>query len=263
MTADTSQPASVCVAMAAYDEAVALDSLLERWQGVLARMGRPYRFVVVDDGSRDATPDILRGWAARLPLRVITHAVNLGLGAGLRDALSAAAEEAQPGDVIVTMDSDATHPPELLPDMLDSIESEGADVVIASRYRQGSEVVGLSGTRTLASLCARLLYGVVFPIAGVRDYTCGYRAFRASCLQSALAEYGDRFFQEPGFEATADILIKLAPLGFRFAEVPFVLRYDMKGGASKMRFARTVWRSVVLLARRRFDLRGVKRRSRG
>jgi dolichol-phosphate mannosyltransferase len=246
---------AVRVALPACNEEAALPPLLEACRRTLEALGRPYRVVVVDDGSRDGTPDVLSRWAERVPMRVITHPQNLGLGATIRDALLAALEGAGPDDVIVTMDADNTHPPALIPAMVESVEGEGADVVIASRYRPGSRVVGLGPVRRLMSHGARVLYKSLLPVPGVRDYTCGYRAYRASVLRRALAVYGDALFEEAGFEAMADLLLKLAALGLRFAEVPLVLRYDRKGGASKMKVARTAWRSLRLMLRRRRTLR--------
>ena len=258
MTTETPPAATVHVALPAYNEEANLSKLLGRWEQVLASIGQPHRFVIVDDGSKDATPDILREWAERIPLHVVTHEVNQGLGATIRDALRTAAEGAAPDDVVVTMDADNTHPPELVPCMLERMRDKGADVVIASRYRKGSRVVGLSRWREFMSFGARLVYKTIFPIHHVRDYTCGYRAYRASCLQRAFDVYGDSFVELDGFESMADILLKLSTLGLHFEEVPFVLRYDLKGGESKMRVGQTALRSVKLVLKRRFQLRKVK-----
>ena len=137
----------------------------------------------MDDGSRDATPRILQEYSRRLPLTVVTHEVNQGLGNTIRDALVEAARLAGSEDIILTMDADNTHPAGLMLRMVQSV-LEGNQLVIASRYRYGSRVVGLSAVRRLMSWGARVLFQMVFPIPGVRDYTCGYRAYRADLLQT-------------------------------------------------------------------------------
>ena len=131
--------------------------------------------------------------------------------------------------------------------------NEGADVVIASRYRSGSRVVGLSLWRRFMSLGARILFQTVFPILGVRDYTCGYRAYRARLLRQAFALYGDRFIEHAGFQCMADILLKLSRFNPVFREVPMILRYDRKGGASKMQVGTTVVNTLELVLQRRFE----------
>jgi dolichol-phosphate mannosyltransferase len=127
-------------------------------------------------------------------------------------------------------------------------------VVIGSRYVPGARVVGVPFHRRLLSYNASLLMRAVFPIEGVRDYTCGFRAYRASILQKAFARYSERLISQKGFSCMVDILLKLRTLDHPImAEVPLVLRYDLKHGMSKMRAARTIVDTLVLMAR---NLRG-------
>lgn len=239
----------------AYNEAENLPALLERLEevfAVLERQGHDHAYVIVDDGSKDETPEILERFASRLPITVITHSPNQGLGPTIRDGLRKASEMADPGDLVFSMDADNTHPAGLLVRMTQAIR-EGNDVVIASRYRSGSRVVGLSAFRKLMSVGARLLFQVTFPIPGVRDYTCGYRAYRAAVLQEAFRRHGDSFIEHQGFQCMADILLKLSRLDPIMCEVPMILRYDLKKGESKMRVGTTVLNTLKLLARRRFS----------
>ena len=97
----------------------------------------------------------------------------------------------------------------------------------------------------------RCLFQLFFPTRGIRDYTCGYRAYRASVLTEAFRRYGDDFVNQEGFQCMVDILIKLRRMDLIFREVPLILRYDLKGGASKMNVARTVRRTLELMAQRR------------
>ncbi len=244
---------TVWVALPAYNEAPRLPGLLSRWAKVLPEIGSRFRYVIVDDGSSDETPEILREFAERQPAEIITHRPNQGLGASLRDGLRHVADCGGDDDVVVMMDADNTQPPELLPEMLERMESTGCDVVIASRYRAGAEVVGLSGLRRFMSFGARVLFQLCFPIRGVRDYTCGFRLYRVSLIQRALAVYGDRFCDRNGFECTADILLRLAKLGASFQEVGMVLQYGAKEGESSMRVGRTVRQTLGLMLSRRFE----------
>jgi dolichol-phosphate mannosyltransferase len=183
----------------------------------------------------------------------VRHVKNRGLGETIRDALSVSAGLAAPDDVIVTMDADNTHSPTLIPAMVRAIQN-GSDVVIASRYRHGSRVVGLALSRHLMSYGARFLFQLAFPLKGVRDYTCGFRAYRASLLKDAFARYGNTFVQERGFSAMAEILLKLRALRPRFSEVPMVLRYDFKSGDSEMRVGATVMKTLRMIHRLRTQL---------
>jgi dolichol-phosphate mannosyltransferase len=183
-------------------------------------------------------------------VRLQRHATNLGLGPTLRDGLFVAAVAAADADVVVTMDADDTQPPELIPVMMRRI-ADGADVVIASRYEAGARTLGVPMYRRALSRAGSLMFRMVLPIQGVRDFTCGYRAYRASVLKAAIQAYGDRFVDQQGFQSMVDVLLKLRGRGLTFAEVPLVLRYDAKSGASKMKVGATIGRTLLLLWRRR------------
>jgi dolichol-phosphate mannosyltransferase len=129
--------------------------------------------------------------------------------------------------------------------------SEGYDVVIASRYREGSRTIGVPVLRRALSRGASWLFRAVFPIQGVRDYTCGYRAYRAGVVRSAIARYGEEFLDQDGFQCMVDILLKLRPMHLVFGEVPFILRYDYKEGGSKMNVSKTVRDTLGLMWKRR------------
>jgi dolichol-phosphate mannosyltransferase len=182
---------------------------------------------------------------------LLQHGGNQGLGATLRDGLVHAAEQAGPRDILVTMDADDTHTPGLILRMARMI-TEGHDVVIASRFRPGSRTIGVPLYRRALSYFGALLLRVVFPIRGVKDFTCGYRAYRAAVIHEAFDQYGDQFLDQDGFQCMVDILLKLRRMHLIFGEVPFILRYDIKSGASKMNVGRTITRTLGLMARRRF-----------
>lgn len=240
---------TVYVVLPVYNERERIGRLLERIDEAQQESALPYRIVLVDDGSRDGTAEIVAGYAARLPLTVRTHPHNLGLGATIRDGLVEAAGLAAPRDIVVTMDADDTHTPGLIQRMTRMI-SEGYDVVIASRYRPGSRSLGVPWRRRFVSYSGSWIFRLLLPIRGVKDYTCGYRAYRAEVIQDALAEYGAAFLDQDGFQCMVDILLKLRRRPLIFGEVPFVLRYDFKQGGSKMRVGPTIVNTLLLIARR-------------
>ena len=243
----------VWIVLPAYNEEASLPPLLDRIEETLFDSGLEGRVVLVDDGSQDRTGEIASAYAHRLAMVHLTHEVNQGLGATIRDGLTKACELAEPEDVIVSLDADNSHPPELIPRVVSRVR-EGNDVVVASRYQPGSAIRGVPFLRRLMSFGAGLLFRLIYPVPGVRDYTCGYRGYRARILQQALAEEGERFFDQDGFQCMVDILLKLSRRPLVFGEVPLVLRYDLKGGVSKMRVAQTVRKTLTLLVRRRFGL---------
>lgn len=242
---------TIYVVLPAYNEEAAIGSLLHRIGEAMREAALPYQVILVDDGSQDATVAIVKECARRMPIVLEQHLHNLGLGPTVRDGLTAATQLAEDQDIVVTMDADDTHTPGLIAEMVQMI-SEGHDVVIASRYQHGARTVGVPLLRALLSRSASIVFRILFPIPGVRDFTSGYRAYRAQVIKGAFARYGQRFLDQQGFQCMVDILLKLRPMNLSFGEVPMILRYDRKGGESKMKVFRTALATLRLMLRIRF-----------
>ena len=241
----------VYVALPAFNEEAGIGRLLTRIDEAMQEAGQPYQVVVVNDGSKDRTAEVVSEYSKSMPVTLKEHTANQGLGATIRDGLVAAADLAEDRDIIVTMDADDTHTPGLIVRMVRMI-SEGYDVIVASRYQPGARTVGVPAYRRLVSYFASIVFRVVLPIKGLRDFTCGYRAYRGEVIKRAIKEYGPRFVDQEGFQCMVDILLKLRNLHLLFGEVPLVLRYDYKEGASKMKVGSTIVRTLALVVRRRF-----------
>ncbi len=241
----------IIVTLPAYNEEDDIATLLDTVSSVLESDGLDFEILVVEDGSTDRTMEILQRYQATLPLTIHPHEKNEGLGPTIRDGLKLASERGGPNDIVVTLDSDNSHNPGLIRRMVGMIR-EGHDIVIASRYQPGARVVGLTKVREIMSIGVSWMMRLTFPIPNVRDYTCGFRAYRVSALRRCFAEYGDKFVDQVGFQCMADILLKARMIDLIMGEVPMLLRYDLKQGTSKMRVARTVKNTLLLMARRRF-----------
>lgn len=229
------------VFLPAYNEAIALPRLVKKFDEELRRLGGPYGIVVLDDGSADDTLAVARDLSRSYPIEVLRHETNRGLGETMRDGLEYLAKISADEDVLVTLDCDDTHEPRYLPAALCKLK-EGNDVVILSRFAPGGGQEGLSPVKTVLSMGAGFFLKLFFPIRGVREYSCGYRVFRASILKKALRRFGGDFIRHPhlGFVVTPEILIRFRMLGARIAESPFVLRYDQKPTPSTNRPWRTI-----------------------
>ncbi|HBB35145.1 MAG TPA: hypothetical protein DC064_25985 [Cyanobacteria bacterium UBA9273] len=221
--------------MPAYNEEKSLPALLPKIEQVMNERGWDYWIIVCDDGSSDRTRELLAEYAQSLPLDIVYHKINRGLGESIRDLFEYAADICQPADIIVRMDCDDTHEPQFIPSLIAKI-SEGYDVVIASRFRPGGGQLGVSKYRAFISYGANIFMKLFFGIKGVRDSSCGFRAYRAGLIKQAIRFYGNNFIQMKGlgFTSTLEKLVKLQILGAKFVEVPFVLRYDQKQSPSKM-----------------------------
>jgi len=223
------------VLLPAFNEGPSIESLILKVYESARKVTEDVKVIVCDDGSSDTTPEILSAISKHLPVEVITHKLNRGLGETIRDLIERACEITDPPDVIVRLDADATHEPMYFLEMYRALDG-GADIVVASRFATGGGQIGVPRYRELLSRGANIFMRIVFRIDGLREFSSGFRMYRADILQRAVALYGNNFIQIKGlgFTCTLEKLVKLNMIGARFVEVPFVLRYDRKVSSSKM-----------------------------
>ncbi len=139
--------AMISCVVPAYNEHDNLALLLPRLKGVLAQTGANWEVIVVDDGSRDATPLLMAGWMRQPGFRYVQLSRNFGK----EPAISAGLQAAQ-GDAVIILDADLQHPPDLLPTMLARWQA-GVDMVYAVRENRDDESLGKRwGTRLFYSL---------------------------------------------------------------------------------------------------------------
>jgi dolichol-phosphate mannosyltransferase len=207
--------------------------------------------ILVDDGSTDTTAQtsLDESHSLGISLRLVQHSQNAGLGQAIKTGLTTFLEVSQEGDFVATMDCDNTQPPELLIKMYNLIVAGSCDIAIASRYKKGSRVIGLSTFRMLMSYGVSWLFRIMAPISGVKDYTCGYRIYNRSLLVNLFEYYRDNLFTEKGFACMIDLLLKTKLFNPQVTEVPMVLRYDQKPTASKMKVLKTIVQTLKILSK--------------
>lgn len=169
----------VCVVVPTYNEASNLGELIHR---VLELPLPNLRVLVVDDASPDGTGEIADALATDHPDRVsvLHRAGKEGLGrayvAGMRRALDDGA------DYVAQMDADLSHPPSYLPQLLGTLLSTGAGVVIGSRYIPGGSLAQDWGAhRRLLSGWANTYLKTVLELP-IRDVTAGYKVWSRAAL---------------------------------------------------------------------------------
>lgn len=241
----------ITVVLPAYNEEKTIILLLTEIRRLLKERFGKAKIIIVDDGSTDGTSDMVKEFRD-LDTKLIKHITNQGLGEAVKTGLLEAVRISSDSDVIVTMDADNSHCPGLLFRMASLID-EGNDVIIASRYVKGARVLGFSRKRRLISAAGSLFLRTLFPTKGVRDFTSGYRVYRAAVLRKAFDNWGDAFINESGFTCIVDILLKLRKMNnVVINEVPLILHYDYKFSASKMDISKTMKRTFKLAIKRFF-----------
>ena len=221
----------------AYNEAENIPRLLHDLAPVARELGA--RVIIVDDGSTDGTADVIREHAGDMHLAIVTHTVNRGLGTAINSGIRAALGESSDDDAIVTLEADTTSDLSDLPKMLELFDA-GADVVLASVYAPGGQILGVKGWRLLASKSVSNTFRVLGGLRDIHTLSSLYRVYRAGTLRRAAATYGYLLVREPGFAANVEILLKLYNAGSVVAEVPTTNDWRTRKGESKMQLKPTV-----------------------
>jgi len=216
----------VSVGVAVYNEAANLRTLWARLEPVMRVCGRPWEVLFVDDGSADASLDLLREIAASAKGAV--RVVELARNFGQHSAILAGFRQSR-GEIVVTLDADLQNPPEEIPRLLAAID-EGNDVVGGWR-----EVRHDFAYRRFAS---NLQNRVTSMIVGVpmHDYGCMLRAYRRHIVDTVVACDEKAAF----VPALANSFAK------RVAEIP-VGHDERQSGRSKYNLFRLVHLSLNLV----------------
>jgi len=203
------------------------------------------KVILVDDGSNDATERVV---TKKYSVKIIylKHKINRGLSVALESGFKKVVKIGSKKDIVITLDSDNTHPIDLIPKLTYQI-NKNHDIVIASRFQKDSKVKGVTLFRKLMSFGARLIFKLFFPFKNLNDYTCNYRAYKFSLIKQIVNEKS--FFKNEGFNIAAKILIYFISFhkNLNIAEVPLILSYHQKIGASKMKIFLTIYLTIKLI----------------
>lgn len=209
----------VSVVIPLYNESENIPVLYEQLSAVMSKLDRSYEILVVDDGSRDDSYELLKALHKKDEhVRVIRFRRNFGQTA----AFAAGFEHAR-GDVIVTMDADLQNDPSDIPRLLEKID-EGYDVVSGWRVDRKDPFL----SRRLPSMIANRLISETTSVR-LHDYGCSLKAYRAEVAKSVNL-YGELHRFIPAIASW---------MGTRIAEIP-VNHRARRFGKSKYGISRTI-----------------------
>jgi dolichyl-phosphate beta-glucosyltransferase len=203
----------------AYNESARLGATLKSVLSYLTRQGWNAEVIVVDDGSRDGTADIVRRFAGENPvLRLLENPGNRGKGYSVRNGMLNAR-----GGILLFSDADLSSPIEEAPKLFEALAG-GADVAIGSRWLRSEmqtqrQPLLRQFAGRLFNLALRITLGLQF-----RDTQCGFKAFTR---QSAQAIFSRQKIERWGFDP--EILYLARRLRYQVAEVP--VHWGHMGGA--------------------------------
>lgn len=206
----------------AFNEAEGVATTATKLAPVLAelRQNNEVELLFINDGSRDETAALLTEQFKDDPMaRVISHPVNMGLGAAIRTGFQNAR-----GDIIITTDFDGTYDFKTIPHLLSMMLTSQSDIVTASPYHPQGEVQGVPGYRLIFSKGASLLYRLLVKW-DVYCWTALFRAYRRPVIENIS-------FASNGFLAGTEILVGAIQQGYTVTEFPTILSVRTFGQSS-------------------------------
>ena len=198
------------IVIPAYNESARLGATLEKVLAYVHAQGWGAEVIVVNDGSRDNTAEIVRSFAAKDPaLRLVENPGNRGKGYSVRNGMLNAR-----GSIVLFSDADLSSPIEEAPKLFEALE-RGADIAIGSRWLRAE-------TQTQRQPLHRQLFGRIFNLVlrltlGLQfaDTQCGFKAFKQTAVQSI---FPLQRIERWGFDP--EILFLARKFKFRVQEVP-------------------------------------------
>jgi dolichol-phosphate mannosyltransferase len=222
----------VSVVIPTLRERANLERLLPRLFAILRRADIEGEVIVVDDDSQDGTDDLCRELSARHLLRLITRRDARGLASAVLRGL-----QESTGEICVVMDADLSHPPEAVPQLVESLRSPFCDVAIGSRYVNGGSVdPDWSWFRRLNSKVATFL---AKGLTNAKDPLAGFFAIRRDTFSRATV------LRPLGYKVLLELIVRCQCRNI--FEVPIAFR-DRKLGKSKLT-AGQIWLYLRHLAR--------------
>jgi glycosyltransferase involved in cell wall biosynthesis len=196
------------VVMPAYNEEATIEEIVRRVLAVPIRT----ELIIVDDGSKDRTREILTRLSQELPIKVIFQPANAGKGAALRRGFQEVT-----GDLVVIQDADLEYSPEEFPELIELICQGRADVVYGSRFLGRHRVFMFSHYvgNVIVTFCTNVLYNTM-----LSDMETCYKVMRTEVLRSFTLDSN-------GFGIEPEMTAKIFKRGYRVYEVP--ITYDGRG----------------------------------
>ncbi len=236
------------VILPTYNERESILPLLEMLSGVTHRIkNHSFSFLVVDDTSPDGTSDLVHEYMEKYKNVHIISGKKQGLGKALLRGMTYAVEKMS-AEIIVQMDADLSHDPNVLPLMMAEID-RGADYVVGSRYiPNGSIPDNWAPHRQLFSIVGNAIvrFGLGFP--SIHDWTGGYRVYSKKYYLLAR----DEMVKYSGYVFQIAFLHKSVVRGAKVAEVPIHFT-DRKFGHSKIAPSQYIRDVLRYVARERFQ----------
>jgi len=219
----SNQNEQISIIIPTYNESENILKILHSIGNILPK-NIPTQAIVVDDNSPDGTGKIVEEYLknvkkiANYTIEIIHRKTKSGLGSAILNGIQQAK-----GDTIVIMDSDLSHPPQIIPKLIESVKKYQYDIAVASRYIKGGKIQGWTLKRKLMSKFATLIAKKGLGI-DTNDPMSGFFAFKRNILKGLNID-------AIGYKFLLEVIVKTK--GVSIKEIPYTFQ-DRELGSSKL-----------------------------
>ena len=193
----------IYILLPSYNEEKNLKKMCQKIERIYKKID--ITIVLVDDCSTDNTILLMKK-KYKFNLVYIKHKRNRGLSITMETGFNKILKLGKEKDVVITLDSDNTHPISIIPGMVKKIYN-GNDIVIASRFVNTSKIKGVTFWRHFLSVGAKYLFKFFYSYKNLNDYTCNFRAYKFKLIKELLKN--KKFFKNEDFNIAAKIILFL------------------------------------------------------
>ena len=217
------EKSQISIIIPTYNESENIINILHSIREIIPR-NISSQTIVVDDNSPDGTGKLVEDYLKNVKkiadntIEIIHRKAKNGLGSAILNGI-----QQSKGDTIVVMDCDFSHPPQIIPKLIESIKKYQYDIAVASRYIQGGKIQGWSLKRKLMSKFATLIAKKGLGV-NTKDPMSGFFAFKRSIIK-------ELNFDAIGYKILLEIIVKTK--GVNIKEIPYTFQ-DREFGSSKL-----------------------------
>lgn len=238
------------------NEEKTLPNFLQNLTNEISKISSEFEILICLDGSNDNSLEIINNFQNH-KIKTLPIINQRGLGLAFKRLFLEIINNSKNDDLVISLDADNTHNPAQINEMFNYFNENNLDFLIASRFCQNSVIKNFPIHRQLISKLTSILLQILFPIKKIngkklKDYSSGFRIYKAEILKKLYNKEGKKFITEPEFTYTCELLIKLSCLKIKLDEIALSYNYGKKIGKSNLKIMRNFMRLLIMIKNLKF-----------
>lgn len=210
----------ICIILPAFNEEKNIKKLIDK----ITYLKKNYIILVVDDSLHDKTKNIIKSYNSSL-IKIISRSNKLGRYSAVVEGIHYCFNNYKDLKYVVEMDSDLSHPPEIIPNLINQAINTNSDLVIASRHKKGGGFIGWPISRYFTHYGALILCKI-FITTKLSDHFSAFRVYSIKSINVVMSNKNRKFI---GFWGFGETIIDLQYAKCKFTEYPLIFKNRKEG----------------------------------